>query len=291
MSKYIVKDVVCDTGIYSVDNEGIEELVEVCNSRANALKICEILNDDLEHKVYKDEQITDLEAKLAESEERINWLVEAEFNRKWAKKYVEMRRKEDPMLCLPDSDEVYEKYFELKQQLADKEEQLNNSEQKCLICNKCQENEQLKQQLADMQKEKDELISKYRYYRGEYNELKQQLAEKDTRIEELESQFAYECECNKQFVECQNENEMLKQQLAEKDKEIEELKDYIGCKGCIDLITKLHQNEISFAVDILEELSDCSNYIDSKLDFECGSYVSEKAIRDKIKYLKGKKDE
>ena len=122
-------------------------------------------------------------------------------------------------------------------------------------------------------------------------ELKQQLAEKDTRIEELESQFAYECECNKQFVECQNENEMLKQQLAEKDKEIEELKDYIGCKGCIDLITKLHQNEISFAVDILEELSDCSNYIDSKLDFECGSYVSEKAIRDKIKYLKGKKDE
>lgn len=65
------------------------------------------------------EENQQLKQQIAESEERINWLVEAEFNRKWAKKYVEMRRKEDPMLCLPDSDEVYEKYFELKQQLHD----------------------------------------------------------------------------------------------------------------------------------------------------------------------------
>lgn len=52
-----------------------------------------------------------------------------------------------------------------------------------------------------------------------------------------------------------------------------------------------HQDKISFAVDILEELADCSNYINSKLDFESGSYVSEKSIRDKIKYLKGNKYE
>lgn len=52
-----------------------------------------------------------------------------------------------------------------------------------------------------------------------------------------------------------------------------------------------NQDKISFTVDILEELADCSNYINSKLGFESGSYVSEKAIRDKIKYLKGKKDE
>ena len=69
-------------------------------------------------------KISDLETKLAEKEDQINWLVEAEFNRKWAKKYVEMRRKEDPMLCLPDSDEVYEKYFELKQQLAEKDNEI-----------------------------------------------------------------------------------------------------------------------------------------------------------------------
>lgn len=47
----------------------------------------------------------------------------------------------------------------------------------------------------------------------ENENLKQRLIEKDARIEELEGQFAYECECNKQFVECQRENEELKQQL------------------------------------------------------------------------------
>lgn len=65
---------------------------------------------------------------------------------------------------------------------------------------------------------------------GIYNyvdDVKERLAEKDKRIaeleeklEEVEGQYAYECECNKQFVECQNENEKLKQQLAEKDAEI-----------------------------------------------------------------------
>lgn len=37
------------------------------------------------------------------------------------------------------------------------------------------ENQQLKQQLEEMQNEKNELISKYRYWRGECCELKQQL--------------------------------------------------------------------------------------------------------------------
>ena len=46
-------------------------------------------------------------------------------------------------------------------------------------------------------------------------DLEAKLAESENRIEELESQFAYECECNKQFVECQKENDQLKQQLAE----------------------------------------------------------------------------
>ena len=60
MSKYIVKDVVCDSGIFVVDEFGNEELVEVCNSRANALKICEILNADLKHMVYEDSSIREL---------------------------------------------------------------------------------------------------------------------------------------------------------------------------------------------------------------------------------------
>ena len=72
MSKYIVRDVVCDWGICSVDDLGKEELVEVCNSKANAELICEILNTDLmkdgKYTVWKDKKISDLEAKLAESE-------------------------------------------------------------------------------------------------------------------------------------------------------------------------------------------------------------------------------
>lgn len=41
----------------------------------------------------------------------------------------------------------------------------------------------LEAKLAEMQNEKDELISKYRYWKGECAELKQQLAEKDKAIE------------------------------------------------------------------------------------------------------------
>lgn len=43
-----------------------------------------------------------------------------------------------------------------------------------------------------------------------------------------------------------------------------------------------NQDKISFAVDILEELADCSNYINSKLDFECGSIIP-KEIYEKAK--------
>lgn len=97
--------------------------------------------------------------------------------------------------------------------------------------------------------------------------------------------------------EYEEEVKKLKQQLAEKEQELLEIKQRVAEKASkefqemIDKRENHNQDKISFAVDILEELADCSNYINSKLDFECGSYVSEKAIRDKIKYLKGKKDE
>ena len=102
---------------------------------------------------------------------------------------------------------------------------------------------------------------------------------------------------------CYEEIADLQSQLAEKDKEIEDIRnthiyrfylneDKVQDVYMTDVMLKVfNQDKISFAVDILEELADCSNYINSKLDFECGSYVSEKTIRDKIKYLKGKKDE
>ena len=54
------------------------------------------------------------------------------------------------------------------------------------------------------------------------SDLEAKLVEKDLRIEELEGQFAYECECNKEFVACQNENEQLKQRLEDSEKEKQE---------------------------------------------------------------------
>ena len=43
--------------------------------------------------------------------------------------------------------------------------------------------------------------------------LQSQLDQQKARIEELESQFAYECECNKQFVQLQNMWNELKEWL------------------------------------------------------------------------------
>ena len=124
-------------------------------------------------------------------------------------------------------------------------------------------------------------------YEKKISDLEVKLAEKDLRIEELESQFDYECECNKQFVECQNENKKLKQQLAEKDEEITELKDKIEIleytieeyeQDTPDLIIaklykvkeKLRQNiTITAPVDELKKLKDyligVDDYIDNQI--------------------------
>lgn len=75
MSKYIVESIVCDWAIYLIDNYENKELIEVCNSKANAELICEIFNADLvkdgKYTIWKDQKITDLEAKLAESDREL----------------------------------------------------------------------------------------------------------------------------------------------------------------------------------------------------------------------------
>lgn len=62
MSKYEVKSVVCDYGVFE-DNE----LKLICNSQANALKIKEILETDSDMSkpyVWKDKKISELEKVL-----------------------------------------------------------------------------------------------------------------------------------------------------------------------------------------------------------------------------------
>ena len=48
-----------------------------------------------------------------------------------------------------------------------------------------------------------------------YTRNKQELYQQKARIEELESQFAYECECNKQFVQLQNMWNELKEWVGD----------------------------------------------------------------------------
>lgn len=47
------------------------------------------------------------------------------------------------------------------------------------------------------------------------NDLQSQLDQQKARIEELEGQFAYECECNKQFVQLQNMWNELKEWVGD----------------------------------------------------------------------------
>lgn len=47
----------------------------------------------------------------------------------------------------------------------------------------------------------------------ELKRLRKRVKELEEQLEEVQGQYDYECECNKQFVACQKENEKLKQQL------------------------------------------------------------------------------
>ena len=91
------------------------------------------------------------------------------------------------------------RYQELKQQLAEKEEFLHNRDK----------------WIAELEKQVNLSRAMERVALKGCKELEEKL-------KEVEGQYAYECECNKQFVECQNENEKLKQQLHELPKKIVE---------------------------------------------------------------------
>ena len=70
--------------------------------------------------------------------------------------------------------------------------------------------------------------------KSEKENLERTLEESAERIEELEGQFAYECECNKQFVSLQNKWQKLKEFLNE-DKLFDYFKeDFVdGYKNCL----------------------------------------------------------
>ena len=50
---WFVDSVVCDYGVFELTNAGEHKLLVVCNSRANALTIADILNKDDWHELWK----------------------------------------------------------------------------------------------------------------------------------------------------------------------------------------------------------------------------------------------
>ena len=200
------------------------------------------------------DKIADLEAKLAEKEERINWLVEAEFNRKWAKKYVEMRRKEDPMLCLPDSDEVYEKYFELKQQLAEKDEVIANWQ------------------------------TMYESVVQTCHNDKEEIKRLNKRLETQENTITNLVEDNRAS------QEWYKKQLEEKEKENELMAKTLRMTKFIE--KEINQDKISFALEQLEKVKEYVDNLDTPCVASiCNEYMCdiEDYIDNQIKAIKGEK--
>ena len=80
-------------------------------------------------------------------------------NRKYRKRYLKERRKEEPNLLYPDGDEIYKRYYELKKQIDLMAEQLagltiwdNEKEEPLILTDK----DEVKQYFEKLAKEKGE---------------------------------------------------------------------------------------------------------------------------------------
>lgn len=119
-----------------------------------------------------------------------------------------------------------------------------------------------------------------------FKQLKQQLAEKDKEIAHLKEKDNYHLRYELAGADETITN--LKQQLEENDKEIAHLKDFIGCKGCLDVIKKSNDNQTQLAIQELEKVK---TLIQDAINFEKPNFVEVyDAINKQIKELKGEKD-
>ena len=110
--------------------------------------------------------------------------------------------------------------------------------------------------------------------------LKELLKQKDQRIAELEQDLEFTTKTANDLIEIKHKLEQelaelkekdnyhlryelagadetitnLKKQIEEKDKEISRLKDFIGCKGCVDVIKKSNKDQIQLAIQELEKV-------------------------------------
>lgn len=86
--------------------------------------------------------------------------------------------------------------------------------------------------------------------------MRQRIAELETKLEEVEGQYAYECECNKQLVELQEENKQLKALLTADDKM--KTNSLAGFKKLLEENAKLQEQ-------LKNALQDIQNFIERKM--------------------------
>lgn len=105
------------------EKKAIEKFIEKCNEYDESVEIkgvsvgeeyrilttvCKALN--LIEKLQKENE------ELKEDNMTYKRILDLADNRIYRKKYLEERRKEQPNLLYPDSDEIYQRYYELKQE-------------------------------------------------------------------------------------------------------------------------------------------------------------------------------
>lgn len=77
------------------------------------LDLCSYLSNAVEnqYKYYEENK------QLKEDLKEYDMIFDTFSKRKYAHRYLEERRKENPNLLAPDSDEIYEKYYQLKERI------------------------------------------------------------------------------------------------------------------------------------------------------------------------------
>lgn len=109
--------------------------------------------------------------------------------RKYAHKYLEERRKEIPNLLAPDSDEIYEKYYQLKEENENLRETIKNDD---LTINKlCKENKILRENAEHNDKVVDDYWWENKHYKYIINELEKWSRERKEYYKSLHSQRVY----------------------------------------------------------------------------------------------------
>ena len=166
------------------------------------------------------------------------------FNeRKYRKKYLEERRKEEPNLLYPDTDEIYQKYYEEKEK--------NNN----LIKQLQEQNTEIQDISRQLRQEKEKnkvLEAKRIWNKGRIEGLKKELEQEKEKNKELEEKLKiakqlYNDACVCITTECV-EKDKIKEKIEELEKEQKEYKNSQEWEIQDDIVA-----QINILKDLLEE--------------------------------------